>query len=66
MKLVGARIAGLRCHETRTSFRFQNPTVLLGKKDTDKSSAPDALAVFFDEKAVCLPCHGSCLPSEWQ
>jgi hypothetical protein len=53
MKLVGVGVEEFRCHETRTSFRFENLTVLLGKKDTGKSSALDALAVFFDEKAVC-------------
>ena len=52
MKLVGAGVEEFRCHETRTSFRFENLTVLLGKKDTGKSSALDALAMFFDEKAV--------------
>ena|GEM_PF-3101782 len=53
MKLVGAWIGGFRCCETRTSFRFENLTVLIGRNDAGKSSALDALAVFFDEKVVC-------------
>jgi len=53
MKLVGAWIERFRCYETRTSFRFENLTVLIGRNDAGKSSVLDALALFFDEKAVC-------------
>jgi len=53
MKLVGAGVEGFRCHETRTSFRFENLTVLIGRNDAGKSSVLDALAMSCDEKAVC-------------
>jgi predicted ATPase len=52
MKLVGAGAEGYRCHETRTSFRFEHLTVLIGRNDAGKSPVLDALAMFFDEKAV--------------
>jgi len=52
MKLVGAGAEGFQCYEARTSFRFENLTVLIGRNDAGKSSLLDALAMFFDEKAV--------------
>lgn len=52
MKLVGARSAGLRYHQTRTSFRSENLMVLLGEEGTGESPALDALAVFYDEGVV--------------
>jgi len=53
MKLVGAGGEESRCHETRRSFRFENLTVLLGKKEPGESLALDALAVLFDVEVVC-------------
>lgn len=52
MKLVGARSAGFRSYETRTSFRFGSLTVLLETKELGESSALDAVAVLYDEKAA--------------
>ena len=53
MKRVGAGVEEFRCHETRTSFQFENLTVLLGKEEPGEAPALDALAVSFDEKAGC-------------
>lgn len=52
MRLVGMKVTNFRCYRDETVVKLDNLVVFVGKNDSGKSTLFDALAIFFDEKAV--------------
>jgi len=52
MKLESIKLKNFRCYRAETTIQFSDLTAFIGKNDAGKSSALDALEIFFNNKVV--------------